>query len=191
MDRRQKKTREAIFRAFTDLLCEYPLEKITIRHIIDRADVGRATFYAHFETKDDLTQALCRDLFCHIFDGTGENDHKHLFSCDPPKSILVHLCRHLQNNDHQILNLLVRQNNGVFQQAFKQQFIALLRKDAVVMDSPRGGTMPEALWLAYLADGFLTTICWWYSSRMQMSAEDIAGCFAAAFGLGIMPACNR
>ena len=186
MDRRQRKTRDAIFSAFTELLSRKNYNQISVQEIIDTANIGRTTFYAHFETKDDLTQALCRDLFCHIFDGTGENDHKHLFSCDPPKSILVHLCRHLQNNDHQILNLLVRQNNGVF-----QLFIALLRKDAVVMDSPCGGTMPEDLWLAYLADGFLTTICWWYSSRMQMSAEDIAGCFAAAFGLGIIPVCNR
>ena len=58
MDRRQRKTREAIFRAFTELLTRESYARITIAEIIEAADVGRTTFYAHFETKDDLLRAL-------------------------------------------------------------------------------------------------------------------------------------
>ena len=71
MDRRQRRTREAIFRAFTELLAKKSLDRITVGEIIERADVGRATFYAHFETKDFLLRELCRELFCHVFDATG------------------------------------------------------------------------------------------------------------------------
>ena len=52
MDRRQKKTREAIINAFCDILSKKHYNQITVGEIIQRADVGRATFYAHFETKD-------------------------------------------------------------------------------------------------------------------------------------------
>ena len=51
MDRRQRKTREAIFSAFIALLSKRGFEQITVGEIIERADVGRATFYAHFESK--------------------------------------------------------------------------------------------------------------------------------------------
>ena len=68
MDRRQRKTRESIFGAFVELMSEKDFAHITVGEVIDRANVGRATFYAHFETKDFLLKELCRELFDHIFD---------------------------------------------------------------------------------------------------------------------------
>ena len=66
MDRRQKKTRTSIFNAFIMLLSQQNYNRITVQEIIDKANVGRSTFYAHFETKDDLLKALCEELFGHI-----------------------------------------------------------------------------------------------------------------------------
>lgn len=53
-DRRVRRTRATLHRALIELLLERPYERITVRDILDRADVGRSTFYAHFRDKDDL-----------------------------------------------------------------------------------------------------------------------------------------
>ena len=120
MDRRQRKTREAIFRSFTDLLSKKKFSQITVGEIIESADVGRATFYAHFETKDFRLKELCAELFCHIFDSSQEDrpDHRHIFDCDTSDSAFLHLFRHLQKNDNQVLQLLSSQNNDLFLQYF-------------------------------------------------------------------------
>ena len=72
MDRRQRRTREAIFSAFTQLLAQKDFAQITVGQIIEKADVGRATFYAHFETKEFLLTALCEELFAHVLPESAE-----------------------------------------------------------------------------------------------------------------------
>jgi AcrR family transcriptional regulator len=54
MDRRVRKTREALYSAFTALVVEKGYENMSVQGIIDGADVGRTTFYAHFKTKEEL-----------------------------------------------------------------------------------------------------------------------------------------
>ena len=61
-DRRVGKTRKALKEALTDLILETGYEDVTVQDVIDRADVGRSTFYAHFVDKDDLLMAILADL---------------------------------------------------------------------------------------------------------------------------------
>ena len=113
MDRRQKKTREAIFTAFTELLAQKNYNQISVQEIIDAADIGRTTFYAHFETKDYLVKDLCEELFGHIIDTAMGLPHGHYhYNCEyASDSVFLHLIHHLQENDRNILELLSSQNN--------------------------------------------------------------------------------
>ena len=136
MDRRQKKTREAIFQAFTELLAEKHYNQISVQDIIDRADIGRTTFYAHFETKDYLLKDLCEELFGHIIDTAMGLPHRHYHhsSCSDTDSVFLHLLRHLQENDRNILELLSSQNNEIFLRYFKSN---------LKNETPRSRSMPS------------------------------------------------
>ena len=51
---RVERTRHALGTALMELLRERPLQQLTVQDVLDRAGVGRATFYAHFQNKRDL-----------------------------------------------------------------------------------------------------------------------------------------
>ena len=53
-DRRTQKTKKFLAEALKQLILEKGYDAVTVQDIIDRADVGRSTFYAHYEGKDQL-----------------------------------------------------------------------------------------------------------------------------------------
>lgn len=182
MDRRQRKSREAIFGAFTELLSEKNYSRITVGQIIARADVGRATFYSHFETKDDLLRALCEDLFCHIFDDLSEPRpaHRHLFACESTGSVFVHLLQHLQQNDHNLLQLLSGENNEVFLRCFRQGLQQLVESQLALFAHRKSELLPDSFWIDHISSTFVDTVRWWLHNGRKESAETIAEYFLLA-----------
>ena len=182
MDRRQKKTRTAIFEAFISLLSQYHFTQITVGKIIDRADIGRATFYAHFETKESLLEALCGELFDHILDsaaGQG-NDRNGIFRCDAPDSVFLHLFRHLENNDNHILQLMAGQNHELFLQYFKDRLMQLVRKNLELFQKRYSPDLPEDFWVDHIATTFVETVRWWVENGRKESPEQITRYFFLA-----------
>ena len=141
--------------------------------IIQRADVGRATFYAHFETKEYLLKAMCEELFCHVTDRlNGERDHHHIFRCDEEEPVFEHIFRHLQNNDNQLLKLLSGENREVFLPYFTAGLMDVIRKQSEEYPAPDG--VPLDFWQAHIAASFVQTLRWWVDHDMVQSPEQIA-----------------
>ena len=178
MDRRQRKTREAIFNSFTKLLSKKGYNQITVGEIIEVADVGRATFYSHFETKDHLLKEFCEELFCHIFDTENEaQQHKHIFDCDGSDSVFLHLLKHLQKNDNNILSLLSSQNNELFLRYFRTNLENLAESHLNMFESQKSQQLPKPFLKNYVASTFVETISWWIDNGMKESPEVIAEYF--------------
>ncbi len=180
MDRRQRKTREAIFNAFIELLSKKNFAQITVGEIINKADIGRATFYSHFETKDFLLKELCEELFCHIFDSLSseeESEHRHIFDCDAPDSVFLHLFMHLQKNDNNILELLSCENNELFLQYFKSNLQSLVASQQPLFQERKSEKLPDSFWINHIVATFVETVKWWIDNGMKESPETITEYF--------------
>jgi len=182
MDRRQRKTRRAIFSAFMELLSEKEFAQITVAEILARADVGRATFYAHFETKDFLLKELCEELFRHIFDAADNHRSQSpgLFDCDAPDSVFLHLLQHLQKNDNHILELLSCRNNELFLTYFKRGLKTLAASQLPLFAARKSEKLPEDFWVDHIASTFTETLRWWLTNGRKESPETIAEYFYLA-----------
>ena len=181
MDRRQKKTREAIFRAFTELLAQKAYHRITVQDIIDAADCGRTTFYSHFETKDDLLRRLCEELFDHILDTAAGLPHGHChYTCgNVGDSVFLHLLRHLQEDGRHLVRLLTSQNNAIFLRCFKENLQKLIVTQYAKRGAFAGSPLPEAYLVNHVAAAFVETVHWWLSHGMRDTPETVAVWFMA------------
>jgi AcrR family transcriptional regulator len=61
-DRRVRRTRRALHEALIALVLERGYDRLTVQDVLDRADVGRSTFYAHYRDKDALLTATFDDM---------------------------------------------------------------------------------------------------------------------------------
>lgn len=179
MDRRQKKTREAIFKAFTELLAQQNYNSISVQQIIEAANVGRTTFYAHFETKDYLLKDLCEELFGHIIDTAMgyPHGHNHKYCGLESDSVFLHLIRHLQDNDRNILALLSSENNEIFIKYFKSNLKKLIITQYADKYLPVSASLPEDFLVNHISSSFVETVQWWLTRKMTETPEKITEYF--------------
>ena len=155
MDRRQQKTRTAIFQAFRKLLEIKRFDHITVQEIIEEANVGRSTFYAHFPTKDELLKAMCTDLFSHVFSEELMREQTHDFSAGSGElqDKLTHLLYHLR----------------YFKEYLEEMFSQYLEEIQI--------HAPEDFVLNHLAGSFAEAVRWWLRNAMRPAPEVFSAYF--------------
>lgn len=171
MDRRQQKTRKAIFNAFRTLLEKKRYESITVQEIIDEANIGRSTFYAHFETKDLLLNAMCEEIFHHIFknDPCPWSGHG-----DDIEDKLSHTLWHIRENKNDIEGILLSDSSDLFMRYFKEHLCTLFETH---VDTEKSN-VPRDFLISHLVGSFAEAIMWWFKNKMELSPEDLAHYFA-------------
>lgn len=94
-DRRVARSKRLIRGAFQELLAEKGYEAVTASMVIERADVGRATFYARFSSKEALMADLLDQICAHVI-APVEPEPEHDFTrSETPEALVEHALRHL------------------------------------------------------------------------------------------------
>ena len=123
-DRRINKTRKAIFNALNELLREKKFSKITVQEIIDRADIGRATFYTHFPTKDAVLIGYVESYI----ESLNEQLNEHIEQDGEYKLLPVAaLFAHIQENEKAISGIFMSESGAVLFEKFKSYWGAIVQ----------------------------------------------------------------
>lgn len=168
MDRRVKKSRAAIYQAFISLLNQKSYESITVQEIIDLADVGRSTFYSHFETKEALLEELCQELFQHTFIERSEG--RDLFEA------IAHIFHHFRKNQDRIATLLLAKNT-YFINRLKielEHYLFPMIQQKLLQEKSH---LPEHFLKNYVTSTFVDTVSWWLQQRKQVDEDTISHYF--------------
>ena len=101
-----------------------------MQEIIDKANIGRSTFYSHFETKDDLLKEMCTDIFTHIFSDELKMEKTHDFSRDNNglQQKITHILYHLKDSKKDIAGILSCESGELFMEYFKEYLTEMFSK---------------------------------------------------------------
>lgn len=181
MDRRQKKTKDAIIAAFIGLLKKKSYEKVSVKDIIEAADVGRSTFYDHFETKDELVRQICNELFAHIFAIHVKACSTHNFSQLPSttRNNLAHIFYHIRDKRDYYMGILQYDKGNLFLRYFREYMLQQVKLTLDLQQQPALSRVPEDFIVNHIANGLMGAIQWWLQQNMQQSPEAVAEYFAA------------
>ena len=179
MDRRQQKTRKAIFEAFQTLLSQKKYSRITVQDIIDTANIGRTTFYDHFETKDALLNELCNNLFEHVFSDHPdlESNHNFSFSHGNARTVITHILYHIRDNRETIALLSGGESGELFSFYFRQYLDRTVIQ--YLLDKLVTGNLnvPEDFLRHHISCSFMAMIQWWIHNGLAETPEQMADHF--------------
>lgn len=174
MDRRMQKTKVAIYNAFSKLLSNESYHKITVQEIINEANIGRSTFYAHYETKDDLLNEICQEMFQHVMTSNLVKEKTHNFSKDNKKitSLLTHILYHIKDETIHLKGLLISENGEYFWKIFRVQSSDFI-KCHILSKENEETSVPENVLINHIVITFEGLVKWWIGNGMIEQPEII------------------
>ena len=165
-DRRSQRTYHLVNTAMMALLTEKLYDTITVQDILDRADIGRSTFYAHYYDKEDVLASITEQML-DLFSQSMQQAE-----AGPELLPGLELFRHAKQM-HQQLHILLKGQSG---EVLLKTTQALLSKNieqnlASTLSEKRSLSVPLEVISQYLAGAFLNLLKWWLESEMPYSPE--------------------
>jgi AcrR family transcriptional regulator len=172
-DRRTLRTRNALGDALVELMHERPFKSITVQEVLDRAGVGRSTFYTHYRDKDDLFISDVEEfweMMSSMLDRSDENSTR----VAPVRELFSHIADVKVFRDalvaagkmHDVMEL----GQGHFARAIEKRLVKLTSGE---------GTMPGQLSATAhaLAGALFSSMIWWIDRGMPASPEKMDEAF--------------
>jgi AcrR family transcriptional regulator len=195
-DRRVRKTRRALGDALFGLLTEKRYEAITVQDVIDRADVSRSTFYAHFVDKDELFLDAFRDIR-HDSAQARPSDHP---SAEPFGWSIgmfrwsLGLLGEFSSAGDVYRTTVGSQGCLLAVEEMERELEDLVRQDLARLASMRPDRVPDIV-VGFVVRAFMCILTWWLDAPESGSPEEVDQMFrvltvpgaAAALGVAIPP----
>jgi AcrR family transcriptional regulator len=157
-DRRVERTRKMLRGALMELILEKGYEAVTVQDIIDRANVGRATFYAHFTDKQQLLVSGFEELRVLLVQKQqGEAAEPGPFRLRFSLAMFEHACSY-----RQVYRALVgKQSGAVVRQRMQQLLTELVRNELAPLSPPGAApsVSPEIV-AQYVVSSFMGLLMW-------------------------------
>jgi AcrR family transcriptional regulator len=163
-DRRIQRTRKLLQDALVAMMIEKGYEATTVQDIIDQANVGRATFYAHFADKETLLASRLEDLRALLTERLRQAPGGLGFSL----AMLEHAREHLP-----VYGAIVGRESGAFVlQRIHRMIVDLAGLDLKALGF-KGTAERRALAVESIAGAFMAVLTWWLDHGAKLPPQEV------------------
>jgi AcrR family transcriptional regulator len=170
-DRRSQRTYNLVNSAFAELLSEKSYDEILVQDILDRAGIGRTTFYAHYFDKEDVLESITEQILT-LF--TQQIAHSSTRQRVIPS---LELFEHIYQSPNKHLRALMRGRAGEPLWEAMQTALGRAIEPALATlsaEAQRGSPpIPVPVISEYLAGAFLTLLKWWLAADMPYPPDQM------------------
>lgn len=167
-DRRIQRTRQLLLDALIKLIPEKGYDAITVQDIIDRANVGRSTFYFHFQDKEDLLLSgfeNLRDLFDEFQNQNSPETTGWNFS--------MALFQHVEEQQSAFKAVLGKQAGAVALKHIQKALTVVLKEHFQTTYPKKKQAVPLDVFVQYFVSTLLGLLTWWLDGNVPDSAEQV------------------
>ncbi|MGV9482345.1 TetR/AcrR family transcriptional regulator [Gordonia aichiensis] len=172
-DRRTARTRRQLREAFISLVLEQGYSSITVEDITSRADLGRATFYAHYTDKDALFEQIVDDVIADM-----QTRLEPVFAADGrgfSGQAITALFHHAAQERDTYRVILRGEGDGLGLRRFVDDRVARVTEYFTRRSDAEGVQMridPDILARAWVGE-IATVLAWWLESETRLPLDDI------------------
>ncbi len=176
-DRRIQRTRELLQTALIKLISERDYDAITIQDIIDRANVGRTTFYKHYNSKDELFMSCHEAMISEFHIGPFHPlSREELLSSKVPLET-ASAYQHLEQRRAQLYPVFQGKDSPLILRQIRDRSAREIEANLRVAFDETRSIIPLDLLANYLAGAQIALMQWWLEKRRHHTAEELTQTF--------------
>jgi AcrR family transcriptional regulator len=178
VDRRIQRTRDTLHQALISLMIEKGYEVITVQDIIDRANVGRSTFYAHYVGKQDLLLSGLKNLSKHLLAHQREALAVKGTFQQRGFGFSLALFEHVHSHRNLYHAIVGRQSGTVVITELRALLADLVRNDLkTLLPKERSSDLPRNAVIHFVVGSLISVITWWFDERSKLTPAEADAIF--------------
>ena len=165
------RSKKLIKNAFIELLQAKSLDKITVTNIVERAELNRGTFYAHYTDINMLMQSIEDEIAQSLYNLL--SDAEHPYRLQDPLSMFLKISQYLEQNKELIIVLMGSQSTNLFIVQLPELIAKHLANSEDIDEAVRNSVSFKERCYFY-AGGAGSLYMAWFRGTVSGSLEDVA-----------------
>lgn len=171
LDRRVQRTRSLLNKALMDLIQEKGYDNVTIEDITERANLGRTTFYLHYQSKDDLLIDHHDDLASQL--NLDSLNREQLLGAEPQAEMVAFLQQ--LNQSVEIYEAFTKAKEAAFiMHNVRERTMNNLRESLTKAFPETVPSPPLELLAQYIVGAQFSLLDWWVTNETAYTPEQVA-----------------